>query len=158
MNIWTADVKTKMFAKSVADRITVLQVSSDSRWWCCIFVFSVVVDSRILTDCKLLQQTPAGLKIPPISLQRRRRLLALDLDQTIHYSRSPRRSRTDALCAHGCLRHTTPYHAPLPFQCLVQGRPATTITSEHPCDQPFPLDQAPKRVRFSLFHPALRDQ
>jgi hypothetical protein len=158
MNIRMADIETKMFAGSVADRVPVLWVSNNSQRRCFISVLSIGVDSRILTSCKLLQKRPAGLKIPPISLQRRRRLLALDLDQTIHYSRSPRRSRTDALCAHGCLRHTTPYHAPLPFQCLVQGRPATTITSEHPCDQPFPLDQAPKRVRFSLFHPALRDQ
>jgi hypothetical protein len=150
-----ADVETKIFAEIVTDRMTVLQVSSDLRGRCFISVSPLVVDSRILTGCK---KWPAGLKISPISLQRRRRLLALDLDQTIHYSRSPRRSWTDGLCAHGCLRHTTPYHAPLPFQCLVQGRPATTITSEHPCDQPFPLDQAPKRVRFSLFHPALRDQ
>jgi hypothetical protein len=83
-----ADIETKMFAGSVADRVPVLWVSNNSQRRCFISVLSIGVDSRILTSCKLLQKRPAGLKIPPISLQRRRRLLALDLDQTNHYSRT----------------------------------------------------------------------
>lgn len=111
----------------------------------------MVILSRILTGyegpfaCGKAKNSPA---------RRRRLTLTLALDQTIHPLLTPPSSfeDVDALCARlFTTQHTTPRSSPLRQPCV---RP--TACTYYLCDRLFEL--APKRVRFSLFHLALRDQ